>query len=102
MSGFQCFLTDVAASMSNPSSTHRRWVSTRSGRSKVDKSRGMDSYDYMLTYEAITVDSRMMWRGEEGGGVFFETFDNFSHGGGAYYRGGNSPTHPQGGGTHTR
>ena len=28
----------------------------------VDKSKGMDSYDYMLTYEAITIDSRMMWR----------------------------------------
>ena len=47
----------------------------------VDKSRGMDSYDYMVTYEAITIDSRFMWRAEtEGGGFYWKTFDIFTQG----------------------
>jgi len=31
---------------------------------RVDKSKGMNSYDYMVTYEAITIDSRFMWRAQ--------------------------------------
>lgn len=47
----------------------------------VDKSRGMDSYDYMLTYEGITVDSRMMWRAQtKGGGYYWKTWDIFTQG----------------------
>lgn len=47
----------------------------------VDKSKGMDSYDYMVTYEAITVDSRLMWRAEtKGGGYYWKTFDVFTQG----------------------
>lgn len=47
----------------------------------VDKSQGMDSYDYMLTYEAITVDSRMMWRAEtEDGRYYWKTWDIFTQG----------------------
>ena len=53
----------------------------------VDKSRGMDSYDYMLTYEAITVDSRMMWRAAtKGGGYYWKTFDIFTQGESDYQR----------------
>lgn len=47
----------------------------------VDKSRGMDSYDYMVMYEAITIDSRFMWRAEtNGGGFYWKTFDIFTQG----------------------
>jgi hypothetical protein len=44
----------------------------------VDKSNGMDSCDYMLTYEAITVDSRMMWRAKTPNGYYWKTFDIFT------------------------
>jgi hypothetical protein len=47
----------------------------------VDKSKGMDSYNYLLTYEAITVDSRLMWRAQtKGGGYYWKTFDVFTQG----------------------
>jgi len=46
----------------------------------VDKSRGMDSYDYLLTYEAITIDSSMLWRAETPTGYYWKTFDIFTQG----------------------
>ena len=47
----------------------------------VDKSKGMDSYDYMVTYEAMTIDSRFMWRAQtKGGGYYRKTFDMFMQG----------------------
>lgn len=46
----------------------------------VDKSRGMDSYDYMVTYEAITVDSRFMWRAKSRDGYYWKTFDILTQG----------------------
>ncbi len=53
----------------------------------VDKSKGMRSYDYMLTYEAITVDSRMMWRARtRDGGFYWKTFDIFTQGESDYQR----------------
>lgn len=45
----------------------------------VDRSRGMDSYDYMITYDAITIDSRMMWRAKRSdGGWYYKTWDIFT------------------------
>lgn len=47
----------------------------------VDKSKGMDSYDYMVTYEAITIDSRMYWRAKQNtgkGDYYWKTFDTFA------------------------
>jgi hypothetical protein len=47
----------------------------------VDKSKGMKSYDYMLTYEAITIDSRMYWRAKQNTGkntYYWKTFDTFA------------------------
>jgi len=47
----------------------------------VDKSRGMDSYDYMVTRKAITVDSRFFWRAQtKNGGYYWKTFDIFTQG----------------------
>ena len=46
----------------------------------------MDSYDYMLTYEAITVDSRMTWRAETPHGYYWKTFDIFTQGESDYQR----------------
>lgn len=47
----------------------------------VDKSNGMDSYDYMVTYEAITIDSRFFWRARtKNGGFYWKTFDIFTQG----------------------
>ena len=47
----------------------------------VDKSKGMDSYDYVLTYEAITVDSRFLWRAQQAsGGYYWKTWDIFTQG----------------------
>jgi hypothetical protein len=47
----------------------------------VDKSKGMNSYDYMVTYEAITIDSRFFWRGQmKNGGYYWKTFDIFTQG----------------------
>ncbi len=45
----------------------------------VDKSKGMDSNDYMVTYEAITIDSRFFWRARtKSGGFYWKTFDIFT------------------------
>lgn len=45
----------------------------------VDKSRGPDSYDYFVTFDAITVDSRLLWRAtRKEGGFFWKTWDIFS------------------------
>jgi hypothetical protein len=52
----------------------------------VDKSKGMDSYDYVLTYEAITIDSRMMWRARTPHGYYWKTFDVFTQGESDYQR----------------
>lgn len=46
----------------------------------VDRSQGMDSYDYVLTYEAITIDSRFMFRAQTPTGYYWKTFDIFSGG----------------------
>jgi hypothetical protein len=46
----------------------------------VDKSKGMDSYDYVLTYEAITVDSRLLWRAQTPTGYYWKTWDMFTQG----------------------
>lgn len=45
----------------------------------VDKSRGMDSYDYMVPFDSIAIDSRMMWRANlKSGGFYWKTWDVFS------------------------
>lgn len=45
----------------------------------VDTSQGMDSYDYMLTFDAITVDSRLLWRAKRNnGGWYWKTWDVFT------------------------
>jgi hypothetical protein len=45
----------------------------------VDKSHGMDSYDYMISFDAITVDSRLVWRaGTRDGGSYWKTWDVFT------------------------
>lgn len=45
----------------------------------VIRDRGMDSYEYMLTFQAITVDSRMYWRARtSSGGFYWKTWDVFS------------------------
>jgi hypothetical protein len=49
---------------------------------KVDRSSGMDSYDYVLTYEAITIDSRLLFRGKTPTGYYWKTFDIFTDGNG--------------------
>lgn len=47
----------------------------------VDKSKGMNSYEYMVTYEAITIDSRFYWRAKQNTGkntYYWKTFDTFA------------------------
>ncbi len=45
----------------------------------VDKSRGMDSYDYIISFDSIAVDSRLLWRANtKGGGSYWKTWDIFS------------------------
>ena len=40
---------------------------------------GADSYDYSLTYQAITIDSRLTWRARRrGGGFYWKTWDVFT------------------------
>jgi hypothetical protein len=48
----------------------------------VDKSKGMDSYDYMVTRRAITIDSRFMYRAKTPNGYYWKTFDIFTAGDG--------------------
>ncbi len=45
----------------------------------VDKSKGMDSYDYVISYDAITIDSRLLWRAQRNdGGWYWKTWDVFT------------------------
>ncbi|HTR00682.1 MAG TPA: hypothetical protein VMH83_11850 [Candidatus Acidoferrum sp.] len=45
----------------------------------VDKSKGLYSYDYVTVFDAITVDSRLLWRADmKDGGSFWKTFDVFT------------------------
>lgn len=47
----------------------------------VDKSKGMDSYDYMVTRKPITIDLRFYWRARtKNGGYYWKTFDIFTQG----------------------
>jgi len=46
----------------------------------VDKSKGMESYDYMVTDRAITIDSRFMYRAQTPTGYYWKTFDIFTEG----------------------
>jgi hypothetical protein len=46
----------------------------------VDKSKGMDSYDYMVTQKAITIDSRFYYRAQTPHGYYWKTFDIFTTG----------------------
>jgi hypothetical protein len=48
----------------------------------VDKSKGMDSYDYMVTRKAITIDSRFFYRASTPTGFYWKTFDIFTSGDG--------------------
>ncbi len=41
----------------------------------VDKSKGMESYDYMVTRKAITIDSRFMYCAQTPTGYYWKTFD---------------------------
>jgi hypothetical protein len=45
----------------------------------VDRSLGMDSYDYVVSYDAITIDSRLLWRAKrKDGGWYWKTWDIFT------------------------
>jgi hypothetical protein len=46
----------------------------------VDKSKGIDSYDYMVTNKAITIDSRFYYRAQTPNGYYWKTFDIFTEG----------------------
>ncbi|MBV8842330.1 MAG: hypothetical protein JO307_05925 [Bryobacterales bacterium] len=46
----------------------------------VDKSKGIDSYDYMVTDRAITIDSRFYYRAQTPTGYYWKTFDIFTEG----------------------
>jgi mono/diheme cytochrome c family protein len=46
----------------------------------VDKSKGMDSYDYMVTQRAITIDGRFYYRASTPHGYYWKTFDIFTAG----------------------
>lgn len=46
----------------------------------VDKSNGVDSYDYMVTKEAITIDGRFYYRAKTPDGFYWKTFDIFTTG----------------------
>jgi mono/diheme cytochrome c family protein len=46
----------------------------------VDKSKGMDSYDYMVTQRAITIDARFYYRASIPAGYYWKTFDIFTSG----------------------
>ena len=48
----------------------------------VDKSNGMDSYEYMVTHEAITIDGRFFYRASTPHGFYWKTFDIFTSGDG--------------------
>ena len=45
----------------------------------VIRDQGSDSYDYFLTYQAITIDSRLTWRARRrDGGFYWKTWDVFT------------------------
>ena len=44
----------------------------------VDKSNGMSSYQYMVTHQAITIDSRLYYRAKAKNGFYWKTFDIFT------------------------
>jgi hypothetical protein len=45
----------------------------------VDRAYGLDSYDYVIPFDAITVDSRLLWRANtKDGGSYWKTWDIFS------------------------
>jgi hypothetical protein len=45
----------------------------------VDRSRGMESYDYTVVFDAITIDSRFLWRANtRDGGSYWKTWDVFT------------------------
>ena len=45
----------------------------------VDRSQGMDSYDYVVSFDAITIDSRLLWRARrKDGGWYWKTWDIFT------------------------
>lgn len=45
----------------------------------VDKTQGMDSYDYVVSFDAITIDSRLLWRAKrKDGGWYWKTWDVFT------------------------
>jgi hypothetical protein len=46
----------------------------------VDKSKGVKSYDYMVTKRAITIDSRFYYRAETPTGYYWKTYDIFTEG----------------------
>lgn len=46
----------------------------------VDKSKGVDSYDYMVTQRAITIDGRFYYRAQTPNGYYWKTFDIFTSG----------------------
>ena len=46
----------------------------------VDKSKGIDSYDYMVTQTAITIDGRFYYRASTPHGYYWKTFDIFTSG----------------------
>jgi hypothetical protein len=46
---------------------------------EVDVSKGVDSYDYMVTFDAITIDSRLLWRAKtKKDGWYWKTWDIFT------------------------
>lgn len=66
------------AIMAIPGYSH--WLEDELG---VDKSNGVDSYEIMITYEAITIDSRLWWRAKQNtgrGDYYWKTFDTFATG----------------------
>src|SRR5690606_12187935 len=56
------------------------WFADEMERSlEVDISKGMDSYDYLITSDAITVDSRLTWRAKRPDGHwYYKSWDVFS------------------------
>lgn len=64
--------------MAIPGYSH--WLEDELG---VDKSAGMDSFDYMIQYEAASIDSRLYYRAKQNTGkndYYWKTFDTFATG----------------------
>lgn len=45
---------------------------------RVDTSKGTDSFDYSIVDEAITIEPRLLWRGDIPAGYYYKTTDIFS------------------------